>query len=94
MATFKERLIAGITAQGWRQDLNERSGYTSFIKAGNKSKLFVGKSGALRLGECASRSFSIGDPTRQTPVYTSFLKDGDAVLDKNTAFQRRMDEYA
>lgn len=73
--TFKERLIAGLLALGWRQDNSDRSRYTAFVNHG-APKLFVGENGALRMGECASRSHSVGDPNRQTKFYTQVLEAG------------------
>lgn len=43
-------------------------------------RLFVGKAGALRAGDCASRSFSVGDPRHQNARYAAILADGDKAL--------------
>ena len=85
MATFKERLIAGLKAKGWVEDPSNRSKYTAFIhpdkvKYPSRTKRFVGESGALRKGECASRSFSIGCPSHPTLVWFDYLKAGDEAL--------------
>lgn len=74
--TYKERLIAGLLAKGYVIDHTDRSKYTAFTKPGFPEKLFVGESGALRKGECASRSYSIGDPTRITQIYGIVLQAG------------------
>jgi len=77
--TYKERLITGLLALGYAIDKTDRSHYTAFIKPGQKRKLFVGEAGALRCGECASRSFSLGDPVRVTTDYEKVLKAGTPV---------------
>ncbi len=69
--------MAGLTSLGWRLDVNDKSKYEAYRKPGDKHKLFVGPNGALRSGECASRSFSMGDATRLTPFYKSILEAGD-----------------
>ena len=77
--TFRERLIAGLLAFGYQRDLTDRSHYEAFTRAGLDDKLFVGINGALRKGRCASKSWSIGEATRQTPVYTQILAKGTPV---------------
>jgi len=81
MATYAERLEAGLLRLGWTLDRGDKSRYRAFVKAGEANKLFVGPSGALRTGECASRSFSIGDPSRITRYYKTVLSVGDKALD-------------
>jgi len=79
--TFKERLEAGLKAMGYREIPGVTRKYTTFVKDDeSKRKLFVGKSGALRSGKCASGSFSLGDPSNQTAPYVRILKEGDNVL--------------
>jgi len=77
--TFCERLIAGLLAYGWHRDLTNRSKYEAFTHSDRKQKLFVGPNGALRTGECASRSVSIGDAGNQTTFYQSLLAKGTPV---------------
>ena len=72
MKTYQERLITGLTRLGYTKCLNEKSKYVSFYIDGGQ-KLFIGKSGALRIGDCASNSRSIGDPSRQTKLYAKVL---------------------
>lgn len=80
--TLEERLVAGLIAEGWREDRDERSNLRGFRHAGLADcKRFVGKAGALRQGPCRSKSFSIGDPTRQTLIYKRILAAGDSTLD-------------
>lgn len=79
--TYQERLIAGLKAKGWREDRTDKSKYTAFTTAGVSGKLFVGPNGALRQGDCASKSHSIGRPTTQSKVYLQFLVAGDQALD-------------
>jgi len=74
--TYEERLITGLLALGWRVDTTDRSHYSAFVKDGQASKLFVGKAGALRVGRCASNSFSVGDPTNQATRYLTVLNAG------------------
>lgn len=81
--TFADRLVAGLKAKGWTQVQCGSRKYMEFVKRDEKGKehrRFVGPSGALRAGECVSRSFSIGDPGNQTAVYRAYLAEGDAVL--------------
>ena len=80
--TYKERLEAGLQALGWQADTTGSGKYSAWRKAGMKSKAFVGSNGALRLGECASRSFSVGDATRQKGFYAEVLAKGDATFPK------------
>lgn len=79
MQTYKERLIAGLQAKGWTLDKNDRSKYTAFTKPFHTQKLFVGTAGALRAGECASRSHSVGDPSHQPRFYAEVLELGTVV---------------
>ncbi len=74
--TFKERLIAGLLAMGYVVDNTDKSRYTAFVKLGQKRKLFVGENGALRVGRCASKSFSLGDPSRLSDDYQRVLAVG------------------
>ena len=82
--TFKERLAAGLLALGYVPDPTDRSRYSAYTKPGHKNKLFIGESGALRCGECASRSFSIGCPADMTPKYAFVLDKGTP---KETQFE-------
>ena len=83
--TYKERLEAGLKANGFTLEHGGTSKYTTWSKPGHPSKLFVGKAGALRSGPCASQSWSIGDPQSQhSPRCASYrvcLKEGDKALD-------------
>lgn len=79
--TYQERLVAGLKAKGWVADAGDRSKYQAFTHAEKPGrKLFVGPNGALRSGDCASRSFSIGDAARQSEFYTAVLAAGDKAL--------------
>lgn len=78
--TLHDRLVAGLLALGWSKDHTDKSRYDAFMHPKRQAKLFVGTNGALRSGECASRSFSIGDAARQTPAYSHYLAAGDAAL--------------
>lgn len=77
MMTYEQRLIAGLVAMGWQEDRTDRSRYTAFRKLGAESRVFVGPSGALRIGANASSSHSIGDPSRQTAAYLRVLNAGN-----------------
>lgn len=80
--TFKERLIAGLKAMGYRQVENERSHYTAFYNPTSKltTRYFVGDAGALRMGSKASHSWSIGCPADKTGSYLKLLAVGDKAL--------------
>ena len=79
--TYHDRLVAGLTALGWHQ-VPSHSHYIQFCSSqyGPNVCLFVGPSGALRKGRCASQSVSIGDATRQRTFYAKVLAAGDTVL--------------
>lgn len=74
--TYQEQLIAGLKALGYSEDVTDKSKYTAFRKPGESVKLFVGKYGALRKGECASRSFSLGDPQNKTAIWEAIIQKG------------------
>lgn len=80
--TYSARLAAGLRAFGFMEDRSDRSKYRAFTKSGTNgvNKKFVGCNGALRSGDCASRSYSMGDPANQTPVYLRVLEAGDKVM--------------
>ena len=82
--TYAQRLTAGLQAMGWKIDPTDRSKYTAFVPivepVGPLIKFFVGPSGALRHGTCASKSVSVGQPSRITPLYRVVLVEGDTAL--------------
>ncbi len=78
MKTYQERLIAGLTAMGYKPDPTNKSHYKAFVHPQSDGRLFVGTNGALRSGRTASSSHSVGDPSRQTGFYTKVLAKGDA----------------
>lgn len=78
--TYRERLVAGLVEQGWTEDHSDKSKYTAFIKPGESLKRFVGRFGALRMGECASRSASLGDPQHISLIYFETLQAGDRLI--------------
>lgn len=79
--TFAQRIERGLIASGWARDYSDKSRYTAWIKPGEVNKLFTGPSGALRKGQCASRSYSIGDPSNQRSLYADLLSLGERELD-------------
>lgn len=84
MKTYAERLKLGLVAMGWREDKEDRSRYIAYVREGIGGKLFVGPSGALRAGPCASKSHSVGSPSMgQSDIYKKILKAGDDVLSGN-----------
>lgn len=78
MRTFEERLCAGLVALGWTE-VEGRSKYREFRKEGMRN-LFVGKAGALRAGNCASQSWSIGQPGKEQGFYSKVLTEGDKAI--------------
>lgn len=72
--TYEQRLVAALLKRGYTEDQANKSRYRAFVKDGRK--VFVGQYGALRVGECASRSRSIGDPQTQTEIYKQLLQEG------------------
>lgn len=77
MKTYAERLKLGLVAKGWREDKTDRSRYTAFVREGTQGKVFVGPSGALRAGVCASKSHSVGSPVFQSAIYREYLLAAD-----------------
>lgn len=77
--TYHDRLVAGLEAMGFRRDTNERTGrYSAYYNlAKPEVKIYVGPNGALRKGPCVARSYSIGQPTRQTGMYKTLLAAGE-----------------
>lgn len=75
--TYKQKLINGLACMGWRLDTQDKSKYTAFTHRAFGYKLFVGTNGALRKGDCASRSYSIGDAARQTDFYKHVILQGE-----------------
>ena len=74
--TYKARLVAGLTALGYKPVATKSAKYASFVKrqeSGAFTTLHVGKFGALRCGPSASTSYSVGDPANQTLFYLSVL---------------------
>lgn len=85
---YQERLIVGLLAMGFKPAEHRSGKYKAFFRSefdrdNRKVYYFVGPSGALRKGHCASDSFSIGDPARQSPAYKLILEKGDKALDKS-----------
>ena len=81
--TYEARLIAGLKAMGGSVDQSDRSKYTAFIVpffTDKTLKVFVGRAGAFRVGQCASRSWSHGDPSHKSALYAKVLAAGDAAL--------------
>lgn len=81
--TFHDRLCAGLEAKGWKRDLTDRSRYDAYFhpQSVQNVRYFVGPNGALRQGECASRSHSVGDAVEpHTKIYRVFLDAGDTHL--------------
>ena len=74
--TYRERLEHGLVALGFTLEPARTGKYTVWRYKGAREALFVGAAGALRRGECATRSHSIGDPVRQTNVYREVLAAG------------------
>lgn len=80
MRTYKERLVAGLRAKGYKPVAQLSGRYEAFADADLERKVFVGVSGALRVGRTATSSYSIGDPQRQTETYKALLSAGDRAL--------------
>ena len=72
--TYEEKLVSALLKRGFIEDKLDKSRYRAFVKG--KLRMFVGKYGALRTGDCASRSHSIGDPQNQTQVYKVLIAEG------------------
>ena len=78
MKTWKEKLVAGLLAMGFTQDVNIRSQkYVAFTHPSRHDTLFVGKSGALRAGLTASTSYSVGDPSAQSGLYRMIISKSE-----------------
>ena len=75
--TLANQLKAGLLALGSKR-VDGRSRYDEFTHflPFNPNKLFVGLSGALRIGPNASKSQSIGCPMMQSAFYKRVLEAG------------------
>lgn len=72
--TIRERLEAGLMAEGWTRDFSARTGrYSVWKRADDLTRMYVGRSGALRRGRTASGSFCVSDQGR-----ARILARGDA----------------
>lgn len=78
--TLKQRLEAGLAVRGWHAAPAKTSKYSVWRADHTASFIFVGTSGALRIGRSASDSRSIGDPSNLTHLYSNILADGDKAL--------------
>lgn len=90
--TLEARLAAGLVALGWVEDKGERSRYRAFTKESTKTpgqwvRVFIGPSGALRSGPCASRSRSLACPGSPTPFYEKLLQAGERALTPGSEYQ-------
>jgi hypothetical protein len=77
--TYAERLAAGLVQIGFHEVPSKSKKYREFNQPGFR-KYFIGKAGALRAGDSASGSWSMGDPMHQTPTYKHVLREGDKAL--------------
>lgn len=77
--TYRERLAAGLLATGWQHDVDNASGkYEAYFHPTYPGRVFVGPYGALRAGDCVSKSHSLGCPSMaQTGLYKRLLDAGD-----------------
>lgn len=80
MKTLHDRLLAGLMAAGHRQ-VPSKSKYTTLAHRDMPGMFyFLGAAGALRKGECASRSRSIGCPAYPSAAWNEYLAMGDKAL--------------
>ena len=88
--TFKARLEAGLLVDGYKALSGKSSKYTTWQHQQRDNLVFVGKNGALRMGPCATRSFSIGMPadigsrypySKNTAAYRRIIALGDKALE-------------
>lgn len=85
MKTYKERLEAGLAAMGYDRCLGRSSRkYVAWSRDGAKF-LFVGPSGALRLGRCVTESHSVGCPGMESEFYRRLLAARDRALEADEA---------
>jgi hypothetical protein len=59
--TIKDRAIRYLKVRGWEEDPKDRSHYQAFTHPDKQNKAFVGVNGAVRVGACASKSFSVSE---------------------------------
>lgn len=79
--TFEARLVAGLVALGWTEERGVTRKYRVFTKGNPENRFFVGPSGALRLGKCATDSRSAGCPSGfQSKAWHLILTAGDKAL--------------
>jgi hypothetical protein len=77
--SIADRLGAGLRALGYTESPCSSRKYQMFRQRGYRN-YFVGKSGALRCGDTASGSWSMGCPGDVTPTYRKVLREGDKAL--------------
>lgn len=77
--TYAERLAAGLIAMGFKEVPSKSKKYREFRQEKFRN-YYVGKAGALRAGDSASGSWSMGDPNHQNSTYKTVLRDGDRLL--------------
>ena len=74
--TIKERYEAGLKVFGWSVDPNGLSlKYKTFKKAGKDRKIFLGKSGAVRIGKNSTGSVPVQDRTKEILIAASEGKE-------------------
>ena len=69
---WEAKLCIGLRVLGW-QELPEKRGKYRVFSNRKETLLFVGSSGALRAGRCASDSFSIGCPAHQSGRFKAVI---------------------
>lgn len=71
--TIRDKVIAGLKAQGWQPFPNASRRYVEFHHSDQAAHFFVGKRGALRIGTNITNSRSMED----TQIYRHLLQVGD-----------------
>ena|SRR5438128_422828 len=82
--TYAERLAAGLVQIGFHEVPGKSKKYREF-RQDKFRNYYVGKAGALRAGDSASGSWSMGDPSHQSSTYKHVLREGDRLLEKSGA---------
>ena len=73
--TIRDRYEAGLVAIGWSLINGASSKYKTFVKTGKDRKVFLGKSGAVRIGKNSTNSIPVQDRTKEILIDASEGKE-------------------
>jgi len=74
MKTKREQLVNALISNGAVEVESRTRKYLTFQFPNGRLLYFVGKSGALRCGKCASQSFSVSEVAKAKLIESGMLK--------------------